>query len=238
MPSTSREYAREYYLKNKEIMKAQMKANYESKTHGSTLVNTDYYKLFSNADISRAFEDRQPKSAVLKGELLCDHKFTETPSLDSAGFENVCSLCGALLPTQIDEGAKLAGCLSLDEWNKDITYGPPTPVFLQSFLVPTFRRIACRDRYLDVKILGKLRVYTSLQRVCDQHNIPRSYADETMRILLVEKKGLYSKYIPIQKLIRLLHESEPRLHNRIPQLELLLVRQSRAKNLEAPLVVA
>lgn len=132
-----------------------------------------------------------------------DHKFEETPTLDGAGLERVCRGCGVVAPTEITEFDKLSGCLDADGYN-NLRFGAPTPVALHSFLLPTLRRIKCRDRYVDIKILGKLKVYTDLLGICQRANIPKSYADETMRILLKRKRGLYSKYEPSKVLATLI----------------------------------
>lgn len=131
------------------------------------------------------------------------HSFEETPTLDGAGIERVCRGCGEVAQSEITEFDKLSGCLDADGYN-NLRFGAPTPVALHSFLLPTLRRIKCRDRYVDIKILGKLKVYTDLLGICQRANIPKSYADETMRILLKRKRGLYSKYEPSKVLATLL----------------------------------
>ena len=175
-----------------------------------------YSQLFKDEQISEAFAFRRQKSSG-KGDD-CAHTFVEDTSLDTSGHERICTKCGTLAQTEIDEGTKLAGCLDLEQW-QDVPYGPPTPVFLQSFLVPTLRRIKCRDRYVDIKILAKLRTYTAIQRVCSRFSIPQSFADEAMRILLKRGKGLYSKYAYVKILIELIEKGDPRLRSRIPLLE-------------------
>jgi hypothetical protein len=143
-----------------------------------------------------------------------EHTWSDEPTLDRAGFEKVCTTCGEVAPTEITEFDKLSGCLDADGYN-NLRFGAPTPVFLQSFLLPTLRRIKCRDRYVDIKILSKLKVYTDLLGICERAHIPKDYADETMRILLKRKKGLYSKYVPTRVLIGLL-KFDKRLMSRIP----------------------
>jgi hypothetical protein len=157
------------------------------------------------------------------------HYFEEVVTLDGAGFERVCA-CGEVAVSEVEESEKLNGCMSLQEF-MNVRYGPSTPIFLESFLLPTFAQVKCRDRFRDVKILSKLRIYTNLLRLCEQQAIPKTYAQEAMRLLLKSGKGLHSKYEFIKKLIEAIQE-EPRLNNRVPALKDML-QQPRRKGKQA-----
>lgn len=148
------------------------------------------------------------------------HVFTEVVSLDNSGFEKVCG-CGEVLPSEIDVIDKVSGCMDLETY-MNVVYGPPTNMALHNFLLPTLVKIRCRDRFVDAKILSKLRVYTALLRVCEQRNIPKDYADEAMRRLLKSGRGIHSKYEYVKHLVDVCLE-EPKLQNRIPSLKELLV---------------
>lgn len=137
---------------------------------------------------------------------------------DEDGFERICRNCGRIFPTSITPLEKLDGCMSLEEF-QNVRYGPATPVGLQSFLLPTIAQgVKCRDKFVDNGHLLKLRRYTDIVRICERLAIPKEYADEVMRQLLKDKKGLYSVYRPIEILEGLL-TCQPLLHNRIPRLQ-------------------
>lgn len=155
------------------------------------------------------------------------HDYSEAVTLDGAGFEQVCT-CGIIKPSEVEETEKLNGCMSLQEF-MNVRYGPSTPIFLESFLLPTFAQVRCRDRFRDVKILSKLRVYTNLLRVCEQQGIPKVYAEEAMRLLLKKGKGLHSKYEFIKCLIEAIQE-EPRLNNRAGNLKEMLEQPRKKKD--------
>lgn len=151
------------------------------------------------------------------------HAFEDKVSLDGSGYEKVCTECGTVAPSEIDIIDKVSGCMDLNEF-MNVKYGPPTPVALESFLLPTLRRIKCRDQFVDAKILAKLRIYTAMLRICEQNNIPKMYADEAMRRLLKSGKGVHSKYALVRHLIDSIMD-EPRLLNRLPALKELLERK-------------
>jgi len=215
MPSNSKDYSRNYYLAHGKKMRDQMRAVYEKKTYGQALTVPEYNDVFADENIAKYWEGRGRQTDKIEG--ACQHNLIETPTLDGNGNEFVCDKCGEAPEIEIDEPVKLSGCMALEDFLK-VCYGPATPVYLESFLVPTLRRIACRDRYLDIKILSKLRTYTAIIRVCEQYGIPRMYADDTMRLLLIRKKGLYSKYIPIKVLMEVMSK-EPRLARRVQEIE-------------------
>lgn len=153
-----------------------------------------------------------------------DHTYTEVASLDGSGFERVCD-CGIVQPSEIDVIDKVSGCMDLESYMK-VVYGPPTNPALQNFLLPTLVKIRCRDKFVDAKILAKLRIYTAILRISEQRGIPREYADEAMRRLLKSGHGIHSKYEHIKHLIDVLNE-EPKLQNRIPPLKEMLMSGGR-----------
>lgn len=180
-----------------------------------------YSTIFQDQSVLDAFERRQVKQTEKPD---CDHVFTETLSIDDSGNENICFRCGVVGSNEIPEAARLTGGIDPEDWWRNISWGPATPIALESFLVPTLRRIKCRDRYVDIKILAKLRSYTAIQRLCEQHHIPKRFADEVMTLLLKRRKGLYSKYDPVRLLCELIKNGDPRLHSRLAALEPLAIK--------------
>jgi len=186
-----------------------------------TLRQQNYAIIFQDEVLLDALERRQAKQAEKPD---CVHTFTEAQSLDDSGNEQICQKCGEVGTNEIPEAARLTGGIDPEDWWRDISWGPATPIALESFLVPTLRRIKCRDRYVDIKILAKLRSYTAIQRLCEQHHIPKRFADEVMTLLLKRRKGLYSKYDPVRLLCELIKNGDPRLHSRLAALEPLAIK--------------
>jgi hypothetical protein len=159
------------------------------------------------------------------------HSVVSVTALDGFSVESVCVLCGEVQdaePTLAEKDSILRDGEMSPEKFASLRYGPPTPQGLESFLLPTLRRIKCRDLFVDAKILAKLRVYTALLRVCNQHGIPEIYGQEAMRALLRSGSGVHSRYDHVRHLIDVI-SAEPRLRNRIPGLRLLLSKREQPK---------
>jgi len=169
--------------------------------------------------------DKELKKNVTMAVTSCNHRTTEIITFDDNRNEKVCELCGEVMPTEITEFDKLSGCLDGEDFLK-VRYGPSTPPYIQSFLLPTIitkkemqtYRMKMRDKFVDTAHLQKTRKYTDIQRLCQQNNIPNDYAVEVMRRLLRANKYIHSRFKPIEILIDVIKD-HPQLSNRVPDLK-------------------
>lgn len=165
-----------------------------------------YQEIFQNDTLFQEhFKALSNNGEVGAGD--CSHSFTEEVSFDENAAERVCRLCGLVTDSEtITDYEKLSGCMSLEDF-MNVRYGPATAQGLQSFMLPspTDKRLKVREKFIDIGILSALRTYTNLQRIAEQCNIPKFFADEAMRSLLRTRKGLYSDHQQVNALKRAIY---------------------------------